>query len=201
MAWYIYYLPNYNPSRYNWTVIVLFGFEVAYIGFQAGCCQISHFNNSSPIYAGLYALMGIAATAVTLYTAYIGVLFFTTAIPSLPSYYLWGIRWGIFVFVIFALEGFVMGGRMSHTIGGPDANNYGIPILNWSTKYGDPRVAHFIGMHALQLLPLLSFYLIKNTRGVFIISILYTLLAIFTLMRSLKGKPILKSKVEVVSED
>ncbi len=194
MAWFCSYLPaTFNIKLFNWTVIILLGFEVAYIAFQAGKGQLSHYNISTAVYATLYSLMAIAATIVTLYTAYVGVLFCTSAFPNLPTYYVWSIRFGIFLFVIFALEGFVMGSRMSHTIGGPDGN-HGIPILNWSKKFGDPRIAHFIGMHALQVLPLLSFYILKNTKLTIGIGILYFALAIFTLLQALKGKPLFKTK-------
>ncbi len=47
---------------FNWSVIILLGFEIAYIAFQA----ISHYNLTTPAYAKLYSLMAIAATLVTL---------------------------------------------------------------------------------------------------------------------------------------
>ena len=66
----------------------------------------------------MYSLMGFATTMVTLYTAYVGLLFCLTRFPNLPDYYIWSIRFGILIFVVFAFEGFVMGSRLTHTIGG-----------------------------------------------------------------------------------
>lgn len=156
MAWFCYYLaPAFNVKPFNWAVVILLGWEIAYIALQAGRGQLSHYNLSSPVYSALYSLMALAATAVTLYTAYVGVLFFSRSFSDLPDYYVWSIRIGIVLFVIFSLEGFVMGSRMTHTIGGPDGGT-GLPVVNWSRQYGDPRIAHFIGMHALQVLPVLE---------------------------------------------
>lgn len=193
MAWYCAYLPNFNPTVFNWSVVILLGFEIVYIAIQANKGQLSHYNLSSPFYSLMYGLMAIAATLVTIYTAYIGLLFFLSDFPTLPNYYLWSIRLAIFIFVIFSFEGFVMGSKLTHTIGGPDGE-IGLPILNWSLKYGDPRVAHFIGMHALQILPILSFYVFKNTRVTILVAFLYFILAVFTLIQALNGKPIYKSK-------
>ena len=195
MAWYCYYLPSFNIRLFNWTVIILLGFEIVYIAIQASRGQLSHYNVSTPIYSVLYVMMALAATLVTLYTAYVGYLFFTGEFPQLPNYYLWSIRLGIVIFVIFSFEGFVMGSKLTHTIGGEDGGA-GIPYLNWSTKFGDPRIAHFIGMHALQVLPLLSFYLVKNTKATVVLSILYGMLAVFTLVQALQGKALFKAKEE-----
>ncbi len=193
MAWYCAYLPNFNIQLFNWSTIILLGFEIVYIAFQASKGQLSHFNLSTPMYSVLYSMMALAATLVTIYTAYVGMLFFTNSFPNLPDYYVWSIRLGILIFVIFSFEGFVMGSKLTHTIGGPDGGP-GIPLLHWSTKFGDPRVAHFIGMHALQVLPLLSYYFVKNTKAIFLVAFIYLILSIFTLIQALKGRPFIKSK-------
>ena len=164
MGWYLHYLgPLPTVSVYSWGVIILLGLEVVYIAVQAGRGQLSHFKVDTPVYALLYGFMGLAAVAVAVGTAYIGILFYLRDFPELPSAYVWGIRIGIGLFVLFALQGLVMGSSMRHTIGGPDGDS-GLPVVNWSRKYGDLRAAHFMGMHALQILPALSFYLVKNTK-------------------------------------
>lgn len=192
MAWYCYYLPpTFNVKLFNWVVILMLGFEIVYIAIQASRGQLSHYNLSSPFYSFLYTCMALAASIVTLWTAYIGILFLQNDFPDLPKYYVWAIRMSIFLFVIFSFEGFVMGSRLTHTIGGKDGGE-GLPILNWSTQYGDPRIAHFIGMHALQVLPVLSFYLLKNVKMTIAVAFLYAILAIFTLLQALQGKPFYK---------
>ncbi|MEL6835440.1 MAG: hypothetical protein AAFY48_24625 [Bacteroidota bacterium] len=186
MAWYCHYLKDFNIGLFNWSVIILLGFEVVYIAIQAGRGLLSHYNQSTPFYGMMFSLMALAATLVTLYTAYVTLRFFTDSFPQLPTYYLWGIRLGLVIFVIFSFEGFVMGGRMTHTIGGPDGGP-GIPFLNWSYEFGDPRIAHFIGMHALQVLPILGYYLLQNVRWVVVVAVLYALLATYTLLAALRG--------------
>jgi hypothetical protein len=187
MAWLCFYLSNFNIDIFNWSIIFLLGFEIIYISIQAGRGQSSHYNMTTPAYAILFSLMALAATLATIYTAYVGLLFFIEPQPDLPTYYLWAIRFGIIIFVIFSFEGFVMGSKLRHTIGDEDGSA-GIPIFNWSKHFGDLRVAHFIGMHALQIIPFLSYYLFKNTASVFIISFFYMLLALYTLRQELKGK-------------
>lgn len=191
MAWYCYYLPNFNIKLFNWTVIILLGFEIVYIALQASKGQLSHYNLSTPVYAALYSMMALAASAVTIYTAYVGLLFFTNTFPELPNYYLWAIRFGIILFVIFSFEGFAMGSRLNHSVGALNDNS-SLFIIGWSKTVGDLRVAHFIGMHALQVLPVLSFYVFKNTKLTLALSLLYGLLALLTLIQALQGKPLVK---------
>ena len=192
MSWYCYYLPNFNIKMFNWSVIILLGFEIAYIAFQASKGQLSHYNLTTPAYAKLYSLMAIAATLVTLYTAYVGLLFFTNSFPELPNYFLWAIRLGIIIFVIFSFEGFAMGSRLNHSVGALNDNSNWF-IISWSKTVGDLRVSHFIGMHALQVLPILSYYVLKNTKLTIGLSVIYGLLALATLVQALQGRPLIKS--------
>lgn len=200
MAWYCYYLPNFNITLFNWSVIVLLGFEIFYIAFQAGKGQLSHYNLSTPVYATLYSLMALAATLVTLYTAYVGFLFFTSSFPDLPNYYVWAIRLGMLIFVIFSFEGFAMGSRLNHSVGALNDNS-NLFIMGWSKTVGDLRVAHFIGMHALQVLPILSYYLLKNTKLTIGLSVVYGLLAVVTLIQAVQGKPLVKGKTPTEIEN
>ena len=191
MAWYCYYLPNFNIKMFNWSVIILLGFEIVYIAFQASKGQLSHYNLSTPVYSTLYSMMALAATLVTLYTAYAGFLFFTNSFPNLPDYYVWAIRLSIVIFVMFSFEGFAMGSSLSHSVGALNDNS-NLFIIGWSKTVGDLRVSHFIGMHALQILPVVSFYLLRSTKLTFGLGTLYFFLAVFTLYQALQGKPFIK---------
>jgi len=194
MGWLLFYLEMpVQTAWYTWVSIILLMFELFYITLRAAQGQLSHFNASSPLNKFMFAAMGIAISIVTLWTAYMGILFCLRPIPSIPLHYLWSIRMGIFIFVVFAFEGGLMGSRMAYTIGGPDGGE-GLPLLNWSKKFGDARIAHFIGMHALQILPLLAFYVLNSVTAVILISGLYTLLAILVLVQALKGRSIVPQR-------
>jgi hypothetical protein len=192
MAWFAFYLNRPSTTQwYSWILIFLFTIENVYIFLQAARGLASHFNVSTPFYSMMWSLMALAAVGISISTAVIGTSFFTNSFPDLPPAYLWGIRFGLIIFVIFSMEGLAMGARMAHTVGGADGGS-GIPITNWSTRYGDLRIAHFLGMHALQILPLMGFYILRNTKGIVLISILYGLLVVATFVQALRGKPLIR---------
>ncbi len=188
MGWYLHYLgQGPNIKWYSWGLVFLLLVEDIYISFQASKGTLSHFNKTTHFHEFMFGVMGLCAVAIALWTAYFGLLFFTQSLPQLEPAYLWGIRLGIIVFVVFALEGLVMGARLAHTVGAADGAE-GLPIVGWSRKHGDLRIAHFLGMHALQIIPLVSFYLLKDVKWAISFGIIYLLITTFTFWWAMQGK-------------
>ena len=173
MGWYLHYLNAPGKARvYSWMVVIVMIYELFVITWQAANGRLSHFNITTPLYGILFTLMGVAISVLAAWTLYIGILFFRKKGFNLPEAYVWGIRLGIVLFVIFSFEGGFMAQRLSHTVGSPDGGP-GLPVLNWSTAFGDLRVAHFFGIHSLQILPLTGYYLARNKKQLFLFTALY----------------------------
>ena len=190
IGWYMGHLEaSWLTKSFSWYVVVTFAFELSYIFIQAHRGETSHFNGSTPFHAMMFGLMGLAIGIMTFFTLVVAIQFFIQDLTHLPPAYLWGIRLGMILFVVFAFQGYVMGANAAHTIGAPDGGP-GIALFNWSITHGDLRIAHFFGMHALQVLPLLGFYLIKEPKYVILIGSLYFVLACFLLWQALAGRPL-----------
>jgi hypothetical protein len=191
MGWYLAYLNNQRRVRiYTWVVVIVMIIEQVIITWQAANGRLSHFNITTPFYGLLFSIMGVAISIMTAWTGVIGYYFFRQKQFDAPMPYIWGIRLGIIFFVIFAFEGGIMAVHLSHTIGAPDGGP-GLPLVNWSTQYGDLRVAHFIGMHSLQFLPLFGYYIAKTNRSTQLFAAGYFLLAIFLYIQAIQKIPFL----------
>ena len=194
MGFYMQYLDNpAQVTLYNWSMIILLSLEIILITYQAAHGRISHFNQEDTFGKVVFQIMGGAITLFMIHTAYIGVLFFQQTKIDAPELLVLAIRLSIIITVIFAFEGFVMGAMLRHTIGAPDGGE-GLPIVNWSKNHGDLRIAHFLGMHALQLIPLVTYFLATTRKEVYIISGVYFLFVTYTLIHALQGKPLLGGK-------
>jgi hypothetical protein len=68
------------------------------------------------------------------------------------------IRYSIVIFLAGNAIGGYMLSRGSHTVGTRDGGP-GLPFVNWSTIGGDLRIAHFIAIHAIQIVPLFAYIL------------------------------------------
>ena len=191
MGWFMHYLNKpLHTLLYSWTLIITLSFELVYITLRASQGQLSHFNISSSFNALMFNLMGIAIVIITLWTAIVAFLFWKRSFPQLPAAYVWGIRFGLVLFVVFAFSGGMMAARLSHTVGSAMETTKGIPLLNWSRESGDLRIAHFFGMHALQLLPLLGFYVTRSKQQVILLSLIYAAAVTALLFQALNALPL-----------
>src|SRR5262245_5635397 len=199
MGWLLYESPLKEKAkrRASWAIAATLIIEIALITMQAARGVTSHFNNATAFDSAVFSVMGAAITLNILVAAYVGLKFWNTD-SKLPVPYLWGIRIGLTIFALASLEGFVMVGQSAHSVGVPDGGP-GLPLVNWSTRGGDLRVAHFFGMHALQVLPLAG-YLLSTRRAEALTSnavrwvqaggVGYALLALLLFLWAMAGRPL-----------
>ncbi len=194
-AWFAAHLsPQAQRSRsftaLVWTLIVTGAFEVGYITLQAGLGQASHYNVGDAVHGALYTLMGVAALALTATQPWLAFLIWRHGRPGIASAYRLSVLLGlVLTFVLGATIGIMLGG------GQPPVSE-GLPVLGWSRSGGDLRVAHFIGIHAGQVLPLIGFALATwrvraATAGVWVLSLVWTALWAVTLAQAMQGRALI----------
>ncbi|MGN6326261.1 hypothetical protein [Pseudolysinimonas sp.] len=160
------------PSGTRWTRVanvagtvsaIGLGIESAIINGFALVGQSSHFNVSTPFHAAMWGLMAVSIVIVWGMTFVVAVLLFRAPLGDAARSL--AIRAGAVVALVGTALAFPMTGPQgsqisdyqgiigAHTVGLPDGGP-GLPLLGWSTVGGDLRIPHFVGMHALQALPL-----------------------------------------------
>lgn len=139
----------------RWTFIVAMVGEAALISLQSWRGVQSHFNELLAFDARVFNVMGLLIVLNTIAAFVLLVRFVFTPRPGTPRAMLSGIHFGLLLFLVASGVGGLMIGQGAHAVGVPDGGS-GLPFVNWSREGGDLRVAHFIGLHALQGLPLLG---------------------------------------------
>ena len=142
-------------------IIAAMSLEQLLITLQAARETTSHYNNATPFDSAVFSLMGFGVAANSLAATLVLGLFLYHGSGDRPAYWM-GIRAGLAIFLLGSVQGFAMIANGGHTVAGEDGGP-GIPLLAWSNVAGDLRVAHFIGIHAIQVLPLAG-WLIDRTR-------------------------------------
>lgn len=172
LAWIFTFLPEWPRTRRlaGRTTALVFIVEVAIISAQAWRGVTSHFNVATPLDTVLFGVMGTAILLQTVAALLVVVALWHQRFDDAAMG--WALRLGLLISVVAAFSGGLMTrptpaqladvratGRMTvsgaHTVGAPDGGP-GLPITGWSVDRGDLRVAHFTGLHAMQVLPVLA---------------------------------------------
>jgi hypothetical protein len=173
----------------TWVFILAAWFELIYIVFQASRGEASHFNNTSAFTAIMYGLMGVGSLMLVATSAFVG-------------WRLWQQRGGnvmreaasiglMLGAVLGTIAGAYLASQTSHWIGGDQSDATGLGFFHWSTTGGDLRVAHFIGLHATQILPLAG--LSGKRWVVYGAALVVTGATVATFMLAVMGIPLLHS--------
>ncbi len=148
-----------------WVITAGLVVEIVIITGAVAAGTTSHFNASSPLATTLWAVMGSSIAVVWVVTLVLAALLWRSADADAARRL--AIRAGLVVGLAGMAVAFLMtsptpeqldsfaGVAGAHAVGVPD-DGPGLPLLGWSTTGGDLRVPHFVGMHALQALPLLA---------------------------------------------
>ena len=195
VAW---FMPETQPNQrlrnvVRWTIASAMVIEIACIIMQSARGTTSHFNNDTPFDAIVFAVMGMTIAINTIAMAlFLAIVRRDT--PPARAGYLWGLRLGVVIFILASAEGGLIVANNAHTVGAPDGGP-GLPFVNWSTTAGDLRIAHFFGLHAMQVLPLLGFFLdrmrIPARNLIFAAGILWFAIMGGLLMLAMQGRPLL----------
>lgn len=140
------------------TAVMLAG-ELVVIVLQAARGTTSHYNMSTPLNNALWSSMGGMIVAVWLANLLAAVLLLRER--DLDPTLAWGMRLGLGLSLVGMGTAFFMASHGGHTFGAADGGP-GLPLVGWSTIAGDLRPAHFVGLHALQIMPLLGWLLMRT---------------------------------------
>lgn len=137
-----------------------------------------HFNVSTTFDGALWGAMSISIMAFYVINLIGFILFLRQPLPDRTL--AWSMKLGMLIMLVGFGVAFLMTGPTdiqmasmqqgalptligAHTVGAPDGSP-GLPLVGWSTTYGDLRIAHFIGLHGPQALALFGFVLILWSR-------------------------------------
>lgn len=148
--------------------------EIVVIDLQAARGTASHFNMATPFDSMAFVTMGISIC--TLWLSMVSMTYALMRQQLQRPSWAWALRLGLLLSVVGAAGGGFMLRQTpeqkqhpelkqfgSHTVGAPDGGP-GLPIANWSENHGDLRAAHFLGLHGVQIIPLIGWWLLRKKR-------------------------------------
>jgi hypothetical protein len=177
LSWLLGQLPR--GRRLAWwagTIAAVFlAVELIVIYAAAFADTTSHFNVSTPFSTAVWGTMAVSIVIVWAATILVAALLFRAELGDPARSF--AIRSGLIIAVIGMGLAFLMtsptaaqlsnfqGIAGAHTVGLSDGGP-GLPILGWSTVAGDLRIPHFVGMHGMQVIPIVALLLELGSRRI-----------------------------------
>ena len=197
LGWMIRFYPaGFRPGeRVAKMAAVAMAVEIALVVLQGARGVRSHFNDSTSFDGAVFTVMGLFILLNSFAVAKMAWLYWTAPPATLAPGLLWGIRWGLMLLLAGSMEAGPMLARLAHTVGAADGGA-GLPMVNWSLAHGDLRVAHALGLHGMQALPLAGWLVDRwrLARPAALVSgaaVAYTGLFLLLLRQALAGRPVL----------
>lgn len=182
IAWMLGFVRSERPwvqkavKLFTWIVIGVATAEIVPITMQVLRGTTSHFNVATPFDAAVVAVMGVSITVFWVANFVLAGILFRQPFenPALG----WSIRLGLLIAIIGMGLGYLMtvptphqiasweaGAPVTvigaHSVGVPDGGP-GLPVTGWSTEGGDMRIPHFVGLHALQIIPWIGLFITRR---------------------------------------
>jgi hypothetical protein len=217
-AWLYAYLPRNRLVRWSTSIIAaMLAIEYLIIVGQVVRGRQSHFNVATVLDAVLWATMATSIVVLWIANLVVAGYLLRREVGGPPL--TWAVRAGAVISLFGAAVAFLMtrptaaqrasfgdgtfaGIIGGHSVGVTDGGPI-MPLTGWSTTAGDLRIAHFVGLHALQVLPLVAVLLAVlagrvavlrgeevRTRLVVVASVGYAALTLLSLWQALRGQPL-----------
>ncbi|MEU8209416.1 hypothetical protein AB0B85_09465 [Micromonospora sp. NPDC049044] len=210
LAWMLSLLPRRSRAA-EWAVTVIVAMsviEMMVIVGQVVRGQTSHFNGTSALNSALFTVMGAAIMVLFVAHLVIGIVVLIRRIPDRAAST--AVGWGLGLSLLGMLAAVPMvlpmqepgidGVSGAHSVGVTDGGP-GLPVVGWSTTGGDLRIGHFVGLHALQALPILAILLSRfatrldqrtRVRLLVVAGSAYGVLTMLLTWQALRGQPLLR---------
>ncbi|MEU5696377.1 hypothetical protein [Actinosynnema sp. NPDC020468] len=205
LTWMLTFVTRFTrTARWAGTLIALGGtVEMVIIVGQVVRGKQSHFNVATPFDQALWNAM--AGTIVTVWLMHLVISLILVFTPFADRVAGLAIRLGLFVALIGLALGMFMPRNVppgqdpakgilgSHVVGVPDGGPT-MAVTGWATDGGDLRIGHFVGIHALQVIPLIALLLAgrATTRLIWGVSIGYLGLTALVTWQALRGQALLR---------
>jgi hypothetical protein len=210
LAWMLSLLPRRSRLAGGAAVVIvaMLVVEMVVIVGQVVRGQTSHYNQTSTLNAVLFQAMGTAIMVVFVAHFLVGFAVLRARLADRVSATAVRLGLGLSLLGMLAAVPMVLpsaapgtpGIAGAHSVGTPDGGP-GLPVVGWSTVGGDLRIGHFVGLHALQALPLLALLLTRfgarldeRTRvGLLrVAGGAYASLTVLLTWQALRGQPLLR---------